>query len=92
MSQQTPSQCCYPHDLVASINGTKENTKLTQKISSNKSINNVVESSFQSLLDFGGVRGVVWGTMYKGSEEREPIIIWDRKLGSWNGSMVRKIF
>jgi hypothetical protein len=43
-------------------------------------------------LDFGGVRGVVWGTMYKGSEEREPIIIWDRKLGSWNGSMVRKIF
>jgi hypothetical protein len=34
----------------------------------------------------------VQGTMYKGSEEHEPTIIWDRKLGSWNGSMVRKIF
>jgi hypothetical protein len=82
MSQHTPSQCYYPHDLVASINDTRENTKLTQTNSSNKSINNVVESSFQSLLDFGGVRGVVQGTMYKGSEEHEPTIIWDRKLGS----------
>jgi hypothetical protein len=28
--------------------------------------------------------------MNKGSEELEPIIIWDRKPGSWDGSMVRK--
>jgi hypothetical protein len=41
-------------------------------------------------LDLGGVGGAVWGTMNKGSEELEPIIIWDRKLGSWDGSIVRK--
>jgi hypothetical protein len=28
--------------------------------------------------------------MNKGSEELEPIIIRDRKLGSYDGSMVRK--
>jgi len=32
----------------------------------------------------------VWGTTNKGSKDLEPIIIWDRKLGSWDGSMVRK--
>jgi hypothetical protein len=33
----------------------------------------------------------VWGTMNKGNEELEHIIIiWDRKLGSWDGSIVRK--
>ncbi len=51
---------------------------------------NAVESSSQSLLDLGEVGGAVWGKMNKGSEELEPIIIWDRKLRSWDGSMVRK--
>ncbi len=37
----------------------------------------------------GGAGGAVRGTTNKGSEELEPIIIWDRKLGSWDGSMVR---
>jgi len=63
---------------------------LVRNFSSNKSINNAVESSFQSLLDLDGAGGAVWGTMNKGSEELEPIIIWDRKPGSWDGSMVRK--
>ncbi len=31
------------------------------------------------------------GTMNKGNEELEPIIIRDMKLGSWNSSMVKKI-
>jgi hypothetical protein len=39
---------------------------LARNFSSNISINNVVESSFQSLLDLGGAGGVVWGTMDKG--------------------------
>jgi len=58
--------------------------------SSNKSVNNAVESSFQSLLELDGAGGAVWGTMNKGNEELAPIIIWDRKPGSWDGSMVRK--
>jgi hypothetical protein len=45
-------------------------------------INNAVESFFQSLLDLGGDGGAVRGTMNKGSEELEPIIIRYRKLGN----------
>jgi hypothetical protein len=56
----------------------------------NKSINNAVESSFQSLLDLGGAVDALWGSIDKESEQLEPIIIWDRKLGSWDGSIVRK--
>jgi hypothetical protein len=63
---------------------------LARKMSSNKSINNAVESSFQTLLDLGGAGGAVWATMDKESDELEAINIWDRKLGSWHGSMVRK--
>ncbi len=48
---------------------------LARNFSSNKSINNAVESFFQSLLDLGGDGGAVRGTMNKGSEELEPIII-----------------
>jgi hypothetical protein len=42
---------------------------LARNFSSNKSINNAVESFFQSLLDLGGAGSAVWGTMNKGSEE-----------------------
>ncbi len=63
---------------------------LARSFSSNKSVNNAVESSFQSLLDLDGAGSAVWGTINKGSEELAPIIIWDRKPGSWDGSMVRK--
>jgi hypothetical protein len=55
---------------------------LPRNFSSNKSINNAVESFFQSLLDLGGAGGAVRGTMNKGSEELEPIIIRYRKLGN----------
>ncbi len=55
---------------------------LPRNFSSNKSINNAVESFFQSLLDLGGAGGAVQGTMNKGSEELEPIIIRYRKLGN----------
>ncbi len=56
---------------------------LARNFSSKKFINNAVESFFQSLLDLGGAAGAVWGTILnKGSEELEPIIIRDRKLGN----------
>jgi hypothetical protein len=48
---------------------------LLAKNFSNKSINNVVKLSFQSLLDLGGGRGAMCSTMDKGSEECEAIII-----------------
>jgi hypothetical protein len=44
------------------------------------SINHAVESSFQYLLDLSGAGGAVRGTIDKGSEELEPIII-SKKLG-----------
>jgi len=60
---------------------------LARNFSSNKSINNAVESFFQSLLDLGGAGGAVC-TMNKGSEEFEPIVIRGRKLGNLALEMV----
>jgi hypothetical protein len=60
---------------------------LARNFSSKKFINNAVESFFQCLLDLGGAGGAVC-TMDKRSEELEPIIIRDRKLGNLALEMV----
>jgi hypothetical protein len=56
---------------------------LLPKQFSNKFINNAVELSFQSLLDLGGAGGALWGTMDKGIEEPQAIIILALETVPW---------
>jgi len=56
---------------------------LAKKFSSNKFINNAVELSFQSFLDLGGAGGALRGTMDKGIEEPQAIIILALEMVPW---------
>jgi hypothetical protein len=80
-SMEMPPQSSMKY-LATAVVSIKLFMLLARNFSSNKSIKNAVESSFQSLLDLDGAGSAVRGTMNKGSEELEPIIIWDRKPGS----------